>query len=81
MFVLDDPRCSKTQLQLEQMHSVHRVSDTVLDEHIKFLQTTSIFGISDHDLLFTKEAVVTDEERSVVTEINDVIRAQVQLPW
>ena len=78
LFVLDDHRSSKTQVQLEKMHSAHRVSDTSLDAHIAFLYSTStIFGISDHDLMFTKEAVATEEELSAASEMSDVIQAKV----
>lgn len=59
------------------MHSTHRVTDTLLDEHIAFLYSTDIFGISDHDLLFTKEAVATEDEISGGSEMNDAIQAKV----
>ena len=59
------------------MHSANRVSDEKLDEHLKFLDTTDIFGISDHDLLFTKEAVFTQEELIAAAEMGDAIQAKV----
>jgi hypothetical protein len=77
LFVLDDHRQSKTQIQLEKMHSAHRVTDTSLDKHVAFLYSTDIFGISDHDLLFTKEAVATEEELSAASEMSDAIQAKV----
>ena len=77
LFVLDDHRSSKTQMQLEKMHSQNRNTDTLLDAHVAFLYSTDIFGISDHDLLFTKEAVATEEELSAASEMSDVIQAKV----
>ncbi|CAB4031333.1 DNA excision repair ERCC-6-like, partial [Paramuricea clavata] len=78
LFVLDNHRSSKTQIQLEKMHSASRITDTLLDEHVAFLYSTDIFGISDHDLLFTKEAVATEEELSAASEMSDVIQAKVR---
>lgn len=79
LFVLDDPKSSKTQIQLENMHSANRVSDTKLDEHVAFLYSTDIFGISDHDLMFSKEAVATQEELHAASEMDEVIQAKVSL--
>jgi len=39
LFELGDPTESRTQQQLEDMHSKQRVTDTALDEHIAFLYT------------------------------------------
>lgn len=64
MFQLEDPTTSKTQLQLERMHAAQRKTNTDLDAHIAFLYSLDIFGISDHDLLFTS-----------VTEAADVVDA------
>ncbi|KAL5016706.1 hypothetical protein ScPMuIL_006295 [Solemya velum] len=55
LFSLDNPHSSKTQQQLEEMHSDNRRSDTQLDEHIAFLHSLDIFGLSDHDLMFSEE--------------------------
>ena len=70
------------------MHSAHRVTDTLLDEHIAFLYSTDIFGLmftkchcffgEHHDLMFTKEAVATKEELSAASEMSDVIQAKVR---
>ena len=78
LFVLDDHRSSKTQIQLEKMHSAHRVTDPLLDEHILFLYSTDIFGISDHNLLFTKEELASEEELSAASEMSEVIQAKVR---
>ncbi|XP_078692407.1 DNA excision repair protein ERCC-6-like [Branchiostoma floridae x Branchiostoma belcheri] len=56
LFVMDNPEHSTTQEQLAQMHSQNRKSDTALDEHIAYLHSLGIFGISDHDLLYSKQA-------------------------
>jgi len=61
LFTLDDPYTSKTQMQLEQMHSCHRKTDGELDRHINFLKTLNIFGISDHNLMYSQEAVEAPE--------------------
>ncbi|XP_027044335.1 DNA excision repair protein ERCC-6-like, partial [Pocillopora damicornis] len=65
LFTLEDPHHSKTQLQLDQMHSKHRKTDNELEKHIKFLHTLNIFGISDHDLMYSHEDVETADEHSV----------------
>eukprot|EP00276_Gloeochaete_wittrockiana_P011319 CAMPEP_0184645804 /NCGR_PEP_ID=MMETSP0308-20130426/2400_1 /TAXON_ID=38269 /ORGANISM="Gloeochaete witrockiana, Strain SAG 46.84" /LENGTH=1061 /DNA_ID=CAMNT_0027075225 /DNA_START=95 /DNA_END=3280 /DNA_ORIENTATION=+ len=56
LFKIDDPNSSPTQLQLAELHAAQRISDPELDEHIAFVHShPSVFGISDHNLLFTKE--------------------------
>ncbi|KAJ1101515.1 hypothetical protein NDU88_006582 [Pleurodeles waltl] len=56
LFILDDTTTSATQIQLQDMHSAERKSDPELDEHIAFLHSLEIFGISDHDLMYTYAA-------------------------
>ncbi|XP_076843683.1 DNA excision repair protein ERCC-6-like [Brachyhypopomus gauderio] len=56
LFTLEDTRCSSTQQQLQSLHGQHRRSDPSLDRHIACLHTMEMFGISDHDLLFSREA-------------------------
>lgn len=53
MFTLENPATSCTQLQLEKMHVNKSNTSIELDQHIAFLHSLDIFGISDHDLLFT----------------------------
>ncbi|XP_058492946.1 DNA excision repair protein ERCC-6-like [Solea solea] len=55
LFTLENTQSSSTQLQLQAMHSRHRRTDTQLDEHIAHLHTMGMFGISDHDLMFSLE--------------------------
>ncbi|KAM3912356.1 DNA excision repair protein ERCC-6-like [Leptodactylus fuscus] len=62
LFSLEDTRTSTTQIQLQNMHSSQRKTDTNLDEHIAYLHTLPIFGISDHDLIYTHEVSSQDEE-------------------
>ncbi|XP_063793111.1 DNA excision repair protein ERCC-6-like [Pseudophryne corroboree] len=62
LFSLEDTRTSSTQIQLQNMHSSQRKTDTNLDEHIAYLHTLEIFGISDHDLIYTHEVSSQDEE-------------------
>ncbi|XP_069378980.1 DNA excision repair protein ERCC-6-like [Paralichthys olivaceus] len=53
LFTLSDTRSSSTQLQLQALHSRHRRTDPELDEHIAHLHAMEMFGISDHDLMFS----------------------------
>ncbi|XP_016520772.1 DNA excision repair protein ERCC-6-like isoform X2 [Poecilia formosa] len=53
LFTLEDPRSSSTQLQLQGLHSRQRRTDPALDEHIAQLHAMHMFGISDHDLMFS----------------------------
>ncbi|XP_022256927.1 DNA excision repair protein ERCC-6-like [Limulus polyphemus] len=63
LFTLDNPRHSSTQLQLQEMHAHQRVTDTQLDSHIAFLYSLDIFGISDHDRMFSHESTKTEEDQ------------------
>ncbi|XP_018428513.1 PREDICTED: DNA excision repair protein ERCC-6-like [Nanorana parkeri] len=56
LFTLEDTRTSTTQIQLQNMHSSQRKTDSGLDEHIAYLHTLPIFGISDHDLIYAHES-------------------------
>ncbi|XP_068120439.1 DNA excision repair protein ERCC-6-like isoform X2 [Hyperolius riggenbachi] len=62
LFSLEDTQTSTTQIQLQNMHSSQRKTDAGLDEHIAFLHSLNIFGMSDHDLLYTQECSSQDEE-------------------
>ena len=66
LFKLSDTKSSETQMQLDEMHSHQRQSDAELDENINFMcRIRGVVGISDHDLLFSKEEMPTlgeDEE-------------------
>ncbi|KAK0138827.1 DNA excision repair protein ERCC-6-like [Merluccius polli] len=53
LFTLEQTRSSSTQLQLQSLHSRHRRTDPELDEHIAYLHSMEMFGISDHDLMFS----------------------------
>ncbi|KAJ3604702.1 hypothetical protein NHX12_029442 [Muraenolepis orangiensis] len=53
LFIMEETRSSSTQLQLQSMHSQHRRTDPELDEHIADLHSMEMFGISDHDLMFS----------------------------
>uniref|UniRef100_F7F5D7 DNA excision repair protein ERCC-6-like n=1 Tax=Monodelphis domestica TaxID=13616 RepID=F7F5D7_MONDO len=55
LFTLGDFRSSATQLQLHSLHAGHRKTDKKLEEHIAYLHTLGIAGISDHDLMFTHD--------------------------
>ncbi|KAJ8338421.1 hypothetical protein SKAU_G00373870 [Synaphobranchus kaupii] len=61
LFKLEDTRSSSTQLQLQSMHSRQRRTDHELDEHIAYLHSLEMFGISDHDLMFSHDAAVHED--------------------
>ncbi|KAM8952856.1 DNA excision repair protein ERCC-6-like [Pelodytes ibericus] len=62
LFSLEDTRTSSTQIQLQNMHAAERKTDTHLDNHIAYLHTLQIFGISDHDLIYSHEVCSQDDE-------------------
>jgi len=75
LFVLDDPKVSTTQQQLEEMHP-HINHEEVFEDHLTFLHELGcIYGISHHDQLFTQEAV----NESTSQEFDDKIDARVSL--
>ncbi|XP_067685649.1 DNA excision repair protein ERCC-6-like isoform X2 [Haliotis asinina] len=82
LFTLDDARFSKTQRQLQDMHGVDRRSDPRLDSHIAYLHSLEIFGVSDHDLMFSQEHandVDSDAEHDTQqVHSNDYIQHRVQ---
>ena len=60
LFVLDDPRTSATQMQLEELHTKVN-TDEKFQSHLKFLNSEScVYGVSHHDQLFSQEA--TDDQ-------------------
>ncbi|KAL7979994.1 hypothetical protein Chor_004463 [Crotalus horridus] len=61
LFTMEDTRSSATQLQLQSLHATQRKTDTELDEHITYLHMLEIFGISDHDLMYTRETAHEDK--------------------
>lgn len=88
LFTLEDPRMSTTQLQLQSMHAAHRRTDTELDEHIAFLHTLEIFGVSDHDLMYSQDAGTCDLEdddeaqqyiENRVQKAHELVQAESQL--
>lgn len=76
LFTLEDPRSSSTQLQLQSLHSRHRRTDPDLDEHIAHLHTMEMFGISDHDLMFSLD--VNNDEAPEDQEEHNYIEGRVQ---
>ncbi|XP_073414869.1 DNA excision repair protein ERCC-6-like [Dendrobates tinctorius] len=68
LFSLEDTQTSSTQIQLQNMHSSQRKTDTNLDEHIAYLHTLPIFGISDHDLIYAHEMSSQDEDNEYENE-------------
>ncbi|XP_054435526.1 DNA excision repair protein ERCC-6-like [Pteronotus mesoamericanus] len=61
LFTIEDLQNSATQLQLQSLHAAQRRSDKKLDEHIAYLHSLGIAGISDHDLLYTRDLSVKEE--------------------
>lgn len=76
LFTLEDTRTSTTQIQLQSLHATQRQTDVQLDEHIAYLHSLEMFGISDHDLIFTRE--VSHEEQAESEEAHQYIRQRVQ---
>ncbi|XP_004685632.2 PREDICTED: DNA excision repair protein ERCC-6-like [Condylura cristata] len=61
LFTIEDFQNSATQLQLQSLHAAQRRSDKKLDEHIAYLHSLGIAGISDHDLMYTRDLSVKEE--------------------
>ncbi|XP_053130112.1 DNA excision repair protein ERCC-6-like [Hemicordylus capensis] len=76
LFTLEDTRCSPTQLYIQSLHGAQRKSDTLLDAHVAYLHTLKIFGISDHDLMYTQE--VGHEDKAENEEAHQYIEHRVQ---
>ncbi|XP_026547891.1 DNA excision repair protein ERCC-6-like [Notechis scutatus] len=74
LFVLTDTSQSLTQLQLQSLHGTQRNSDAILDEHIAYLYSLEMFGISDHDLMYTSE---TSHEEADDDEAHQYIQDRV----
>ncbi|XP_030579295.1 DNA excision repair protein ERCC-6-like [Archocentrus centrarchus] len=76
LFTLEDTHSSSTQLQLQALHSRHRRTDPELDEHIAHLHAMEMFGISDHDLMFSLD--VNHDEALENKEEHHYIEGRVQ---
>ncbi|NXL94299.1 ERC6L protein, partial [Alectura lathami] len=76
LFTLEDTRTSATQIQLQSLHATQRNTDVQLDEHIAYLHSLEMFGISDHDLIFTRETA--HEEQAESEEAHQYIQQRVQ---
>ncbi|CAH6780338.1 DNA excision repair protein ERCC-6-like [Phodopus roborovskii] len=76
LFTVGDLQNSATQMQLQSLHAAQRRSDEKLDEHIAYLHSLGIAGISDHDLMFTRDLSVKEELASV--EDSPYIQQRVQ---
>ncbi|XP_030638896.1 DNA excision repair protein ERCC-6-like [Chanos chanos] len=62
LFTLEDTRSSSTQQQLQALHGCSRKSDLSLDQHIAYLHTMEMFGLSDHDLMFSRDAAADEDD-------------------
>ncbi|KAM9180858.1 LOW QUALITY PROTEIN: DNA excision repair protein ERCC-6-like [Dugong dugon] len=76
LFTIEDFQNSATQQQLQSLHAAQRRSDKKLDEHIAYLHSLGIAGISDHDLIYTHDLAVKEELD--VTEESQYIQQRVQ---
>ncbi|GAB0195306.1 DNA excision repair protein ERCC-6-like [Grus japonensis] len=76
LFTLEDTRTSATQIQLQSLHATQRKTDLQLDEHIAYLHSLEMFGISDHDLIYTRE--IAHEEQVESEEAHRYIQQRVQ---
>ena len=69
---------------MEALHSAERVTTPALDQHIQFLHSLNIFGISDHNLLFTKSSAdvdVTSPAKSAAMFARRMITAETPRVW
>ncbi|XP_072917529.1 DNA excision repair protein ERCC-6-like isoform X2 [Hemitrygon akajei] len=64
LFVLEDPRYSNTQRQLQTLHAGQWGTDAVLEQHITFLHSLPVFGVTRHNLVHLQD-VAPDEENPV----------------
>ncbi|KAM9126774.1 DNA excision repair protein ERCC-6-like isoform 2-T2 [Pangshura tecta] len=76
LFTLGDTQTSATQIQLQSLHATQRKTDLELDEHIAYLHSLEMFGISDHDLMYTRE--IAQEEQAENEEAHQYIKQRVQ---
>ncbi|KAJ7414742.1 DNA excision repair protein ERCC-6-like protein [Willisornis vidua] len=76
LFILEDTQTSATQIQLQSLHAKQRKSDLQLDEHIAYLHSLAMFGISDHDLIYTRDTA--PEEQVESEEAQQYIQRRVQ---
>ncbi|XP_009088715.1 DNA excision repair protein ERCC-6-like [Serinus canaria] len=76
LFTLENTRTSATQIQLQSLHAMQRKSDLQLDEHLAYLHSLAMFGISDHDLIYTRE--MAHEEQVESEEAHQYIQQRVQ---
>ncbi|XP_050820153.1 DNA excision repair protein ERCC-6-like [Gopherus flavomarginatus] len=76
LFTLGDTRTSATQIQLQSLHATQRKTDLELDEHIAYLHSLEMFGISDHDLMYTRE--IAQEEQAENEDAHQYIKQRVQ---
>ncbi|XP_010071528.1 PREDICTED: DNA excision repair protein ERCC-6-like, partial [Pterocles gutturalis] len=76
LFTLEDTHTSATQIQLQSLHATQRKTDPQLDEHIAYLHSLEMFGISDHDLMYTRE--IAHEEQVESEEAHQYIQRRVQ---
>ena len=79
---------SQTQLQLHELHSKQRAHGPSLQRHLDWLCSVDGFaGVSDHDLLFTRQAAVpegggsgADDGRSIINEMEGERRGPHEIP-
>jgi len=64
LFRLDDPKTSQTQQMLQKLHSHKRKRRESLDVHSQWLSSLDIFGISDHDLLYSESEKPTKHSQT-----------------
>ncbi|XP_039626805.1 uncharacterized protein LOC120540268 [Polypterus senegalus] len=85
IFTLGNTRSSSTRIQL-QSRSTQVTCDTKLDEHIEFLHSLDIDGISHHDLLFTMpedDICSSEDNESILVEVEnaqEVIKSESNEP-
>eukprot|EP00794_Sanderia_malayensis_P018573 gene18573-20435_t len=76
LFILEDPRECITYGILEELHPRQHVLSPTIKQHFDFLNSLGIYGISDHCLLYSKEAVTIDNDNDHSTDVEIIERAK-----
>ncbi|XP_055520965.1 DNA excision repair protein ERCC-6-like [Leucoraja erinacea] len=62
LFVLEDPMRSSTQLQLHSMHGSPRQAGPGHSQHLAFLRSLPMFGVTDHGLVHGRDGAPDEDE-------------------
>ena len=83
LFSLEDPSSSITQRQLAVLHKGQRKTYPALEDGIRFIESQrNVFGVSDHDLLFTVKnpsvhvSELEELEKRVHTAVDNIKKSE-----